>query len=144
VTIVPAPRAPTGWRAAARRLLARLRRDRGATEAAAFDTAERLAYEAEVALWNVSLAPPAASSPLPADSARPIQGPAAAPGAPVLPPVLPTLPSPLLEVPFVSSGEPPAHVSATAPDLLLRTPSSVTSVADDFFDSLIRHVESDR
>ena len=32
----------------------------------------------------------------------------------------------------------------TAPDFLLRTPTSVTPVADDFFDGLIRRVEGDR
>jgi hypothetical protein len=32
----------------------------------------------------------------------------------------------------------------TAPGSLLRTPSSVAPVADEFFDSLIRRVESDR
>jgi len=32
----------------------------------------------------------------------------------------------------------------TAPDFLLRTPTSVTPVADDFFDDLIRRVEGDR
>lgn len=32
----------------------------------------------------------------------------------------------------------------TAPDFLLRTPSGVLPVADDFFDGLIRRVEGDR
>lgn len=32
----------------------------------------------------------------------------------------------------------------TAPDFLLRTPSGVSPIADDFFDGLIRRVEGDR
>jgi hypothetical protein len=50
-------------------------------------------------------------------------------------------------------GEPPKESPApplrrqpgdTAPDFLLRTPASATLVADDFFDGLIRRIESDR
>jgi hypothetical protein len=32
----------------------------------------------------------------------------------------------------------------TAPDFLLRTPTNVAPVADDFFDGIIRRVEGDR
>ena len=36
------------------------------------------------------------------------------------------------------------RADSSAPDYLLRTPTSVTPVADDFFDGLIRRVEGDR
>jgi hypothetical protein len=39
---------------------------------------------------------------------------------------------------------PPAQAGERAPDSLLRTPTSVTTISDDFFDGLIRRVEGDR
>jgi hypothetical protein len=36
------------------------------------------------------------------------------------------------------------QADSSAPDYLLRTPTSVAPVADDFFDGLIRRVEGDR
>lgn len=50
--------------------------------------------------------------------------------------------------PEPASVEPPelqhrTEAGATAPDHLLRAPTSVASVADDFFDGLIRRVEGD-
>ena len=100
-------------------------------------------------LWNGSLAPATASSPRPADAPSPILEPAAAAGAPAWA----TLASPPVELPIVSAGEPHGHVPSTAsqrhpsdtsPDPLLRTPSSVDSIADDFFENLIRRTEGDR
>ena len=66
------------------------------------------------------------------------------------PPLLPA------EQSAAPDGEPPAAPPApstlprrrqpgeTAPDFLLRTPTNVAPVADDFFDGLIRRVEGDR
>jgi len=148
----PDPREPTGWRAAARRLLALLRPGRGATEAAEFDAAERRAYEAAVKLWSGSLAPPTASSPRPADPPGPVPESTVAMDAPTWA-APPSPQNPPDDRPTGPAGAPSAPVSATpyarqpgetAPGSLLRAPSNVTLVADEFFDSLIRRVESDR
>lgn len=151
--ISPAPEDPSSWRAAARRLIARLRPGRGAgigaTEAAAFDAAARQAYQAALKLDREM--PPA---PAPRD-ARPAEAPTRVPDLPSAPVTTETasLLNPPPERLVVSLGESPEQTPAvphprqpgeTPPDPLLRTPSSVAPVADDFFDSLVRRVESDR
>jgi hypothetical protein len=152
VTIAPTLKEPKGWRAAARRLLARLRIGRRATEAAEFDAAERRAYEAAVKLWG-SLAPATASTPRPADPPGPVPDPAAATDAPTWA-ALPSPQNPPDDRPTGPAGTPSEPTVAapyrrqpgdtTAPGSLLRTPSNVTLVADEFFDSLIRRAEGDR
>ena len=150
----PEPNEPTGLRATGRRLLARLvprfGEGIGAAEAAEFDAAARHAYQAALSLDMSSLAP---ASPLsrPADPPGPVPEPAAATDASTWA----TLPSPQTppdDRPTGPAGAPSAPVSATpyarqpgetAPGSLLRAPSNVTLVADEFFDSLIRRVESD-
>jgi hypothetical protein len=158
VTIPPAPREPTGWRAAAQRLLARLRPDRGtgigAADAAEFDAAARQAFQAALKLDAQSKrdAPTPLVPASPPSHVAEAAGPAPEPAAALDELVLST-PNQSLEHLAAASGESAEQAvdaprrgqpGDTAPDLLLRTPSSVTSVADDFFDSLIRHVKSDR
>jgi hypothetical protein len=46
--------------------------------------------------------------------------------------------------PAVIEGPARRQAGDTAPGFLLRTPTSVTPVADDFFDGLVRSVEGDR
>jgi hypothetical protein len=69
-------------------------------------------------------------------------GPAAAPAAPAAvtgsePARAPADSEPQARRPNRQAGE-------TAPDFLLRTPTSVAPIVDDFFDGLIRRVEGDR
>jgi hypothetical protein len=150
----PQPDDPTGLRAAGRRFLGRLvprfGEGIGAAEAAEFDAAARQAYQAAAKLDMGSRAPASPPS-RPADAPGPVPEPLAT--AEAEPPVWATRPS-LPEVPLIDfPGRAPEPASAapyrrqpgeTAPGYLLRTPSNVTPVADEFFDSLIRRVESDR
>ena len=151
---MPAPDEPSGLRAAGRRLLARLvprfGEGIGAAEAAEFDAAARQAYQAALKLDMGSRAPASPPS-RPADSPGPVPEPLATAEAEAL--IWATRPS-LPEVRLLDSpGQSPEPASAaphrrqpgeTAPGFLLRTPSNVTPVADEFFDSLTRRVESDR
>jgi hypothetical protein len=151
---VPAPDSPSGLRSAGRRLLARLvprfGEGIGATEAAEFDAAARQAYQAALKLDMGSRAPAAPLS-RPTDAPGPVPEPLATAEAEA--PVWATRPS-LPKVRLVDlPGRAPEPEGAaphrrqpgdTAPGSLLRTPSNVTPVADEFFDSLIRRVESDR
>jgi hypothetical protein len=150
----PEPNEPTGLRATGRRHLARLvprfGEGIGAAEAAEFDAAARHAYQAALSLDMSSLAP---ASPLsrPADPPGPV--PESTATAEAEAPTWATLPGPPPERLVDSPGQAQEPASAapyrrqpgeTAPGSLLRTPSNVTLVADEFFDSLIRRVESDR
>jgi hypothetical protein len=150
----PAPDEPSGLRAAGRRFLARLvprfGEGIGAAEAAEFDAAARQAYQAALKLDMGSRAPASPPS-RPADAPGPVPEFTATAEAEAS--VWATRPS-LPEVRLVDlPGQAPEPASAalhrrqpgenTAPGSLLRTPSNVTLVADEFFDSLIRRVESD-
>jgi hypothetical protein len=151
---VPAPDEPSGLREAGRRLLGRLvprfGEGIGATEAAEFDAAARQAYQAALKVDLGSRAPDLGPS-SPADAPAPVPEPAATAEAEGS--LWATRPS-LLDVRLADlPGQAPEPASAapqrrqpgdTAPGSLLRTPSSVAPVADEFFDSLIRRVESDR
>ena len=156
VTLPPAPEEPAAWRAAARRLLGRLRPGRGpgigATEAAEFDAAARQAYQAALKLDRGMPLAPAQPEARSAEAPRPVPDSAIAAGESAWA-TQPGPPNSLSERLAVAGGESPEQVSAapqqrqpgeTAPGSLLRTPSNVTLVADEFFDSLIRRVESDR
>jgi hypothetical protein len=84
-----------------------------------------------------------------ASAAAPVATPAAAARASAwaTPPRMPAEQSapPGGEAPEVSPAPPSRRKPGeTAPDFLLRTPTSVAPVADDFFDGLIRRVERDR
>ncbi len=150
---VPAPDKPSGLRSAGRRLLARLvprfGEGPGAAEAADFDVAARQAYQAALKLDIGSRAP---VSPLTRQADEPEPVPVFTATAKPESPVRATRPS-LPEVRLVDLADrAPEPASAaphrrlpgdTAPGSLLRTPSSVTRVADEFFDSLGRGVESD-
>jgi hypothetical protein len=150
----PAPDEPSGLRSAGRRLLGRLvprfGEGIGATEAAEFDAAARQAYQAALKLDLGSRAPASPPS-QPPDGPDPVPEPLETAEAEA--PIWATRPS-LLDVRLADlPGQAPEPASAapqrrqpggTAPGSLLRTPSSVAPVADEFFDSLIRRVESDR
>jgi hypothetical protein len=155
VTIARTPGEPKGWRAAARRLVARLRPGGGAAvgsiQAADFDVAARQAYRAALKLDDgmpLAPAPPRvrpAGPPGLGTEGEPLDGrdESAAAVAADMPP----------EPPAAAFGESPERATDaprrgrpthTSPDSMLRTPSGVDSIADDFFDSLIRRVEDDR
>jgi hypothetical protein len=162
VTIPPAPREPTSWRDAARRLVARLRPGRGAgvgsSEGAEFDAAARRAYQAALKLddgMSLAPAPPRARpaetpGPVPEsrgafDEPEPQEGSdesalAVTPNQPLGPPATAVRES------DERATEAPGReqLGYTSPDPLLRTRPGVDSVADDFFDSLIRRIEGDR
>jgi len=153
------PRRPL---AAARGGLARLIPGRGArtaaSQAAEFDAAARKAYQLALKLETaapLAPAPPTARSAgaptsAPAPPAAPVATPAVVPArasAWATPPIQPAEQSaaPVGEAPEESPAPPRRRQPGdTAPGFLLRTPTSVTRVADDFFDDLIRRVEGDR
>jgi hypothetical protein len=158
VTISPDSRQSTGWRGAARRLIARLKPGGGTgigvTEAAEFDAAARQAFQAALKLdarSNLDAPTPRVPASPPSHVIE-AGGPAPAPAAVVDTKALATANQSLenLAAPTVESPEKAVvaprreQPGDRAPDSLLRAPSSVTSVADDFFDSLPRRVESDR
>ena len=151
----PSPKEPTGWRATGRRLLARLvprfGEGIGTAEAAEFDAAAREAYQAALKLDTGSPRAPASPPSSPTDLPGPGPEPAAATDAPTWAAVpSPDLPSDRPNGPARAAADPVGAAphrpqpGETAPSSLLRTPSNVTLVADEFFDSIIRHVESDR
>ena len=128
-------------------------------DAAAYDEAAREAFRAGTTLG--ALRPFAAdASPEPSSStsgaARPdpwVSAPTASPAAAGVARVsAPTPPAPAsageLARERAAAGRParrPRHQAGeTAPESLLRTPTSVVPIADDFFDSILRRVEGDR
>jgi hypothetical protein len=159
------PATPRRWRATIGGLLARLLPGQGdwagPTEAAEFDAAARRAYESSLRLENgVPLVPARPSArhddgPRSAQPTAPVATPAAAP-----PPddgTVATPESPASTPPGAPTSEDatpnPAPAVAptlrrrpgdTAPDFLLRAPTSVIPKADDFFDGLVRQVERNR
>ena len=119
--------------ASARGLLARLVPGRGAR------TGAREGVEFEGVEFDAAAPEPAAASERPEGAARV--------SAWATPPSQPAEQSaaPVGDAPEESPAPPRRRKPGdTAPDFLLRTPTSVTRVADDFFDGLIRRVEGDR
>jgi hypothetical protein len=126
----------------------------GADEAAEFDAAARQAYQAALKLETGSPLAPASPPSRPADAPEPVPEPlataavdaptwAALTGPQSQPSDRPA--SPVLARPDLAGAAQSRQLGDTAaPHSLLRTPSTVTPVADEFFDSLIRRVESDR
>ena len=150
---VPAPNKPSGLRSAGRRLLARLfprfGEGPGAAEAADFDVAARQAYQAALKL-DIGSRAPVSPSIRQTDEPEPV--PVFTATAKPESPFRATLPSlPEVRVVDVAAWDPEPLSAAPhrrlpgepAPGSLLRTPSNVTPVADAFFDSLVRRVESD-
>lgn len=97
--------------------------------------------------WSPGSAPavepltPAAGATLPARNELSSAGPVAPTSAPIAGPTA------LTRGPAASDHPERRHrqlAGETAPDFLLRTPSGVSPIADDFFDGLIRRVEGDR
>lgn len=158
----PEPEPPGRSLAAARGLLARLVPGRGARtgarQAAESDAVARNAYQSALKLATgapLAPAPPTARSVGAPTSATPtapapVATPAAVPArvsAWATPPIQPAEQSaaPVGEAPEESPAPPRRRQPGkTAPDFLLRAPTSVTRVADDFFDGLIRRDEGDR
>jgi len=94
---------------------------------------------------------PTQTAGLPADSPVAETGPASEAARPraswaVPPPAPAKLSAAPAQVPLDEPAVPPSRrqPGKTAPDFLLRAPNSVTRVADDFFDGLIRRDEGDR
>ena len=157
------PRRPL---AAARGVLARLVPGRGArtaaSQAAEFDAAARNAYQSALKLETA--APLAPAQPAARSAGAPTSAPPTAPvttPAPVATPAsIPARVSAWATPPIQPAEQSAAPVGGapeespapsrrrqpgdTAPDFPLRTPTSVTRVADDFFDGIIRRVEGDR
>ena len=143
-----------------------------ASQAAEFDAAARNAYQSALKLETAApLAPaqPAAHSAgaptsappaAPAPVAIPTSAPPAAPAPVATPAAVPARASAWATPPIQPAEQSAAPVGGapeespapsrrrqpgdTAPDFPLRTPTSVTRVADDFFDGIIRRVEGDR
>jgi hypothetical protein len=123
--------------------LAILRGSIGRRDAGAFHEAVRAAYKADTPIDAPRPIGPAETAESPPSGLRP-----APPIRPdVVPdhrttirPVEPALPAAVAE----PDPERRPVVDPTAPESTLRTPISVTSVAEDFFESLIRRVEGDR
>ena len=143
---------PEGLLAAVRGRLAQLLPRRGARsgarQAAEFDVAARNAYESALKLEAgapLSPEPPAAGSSGASTTEPPT---VAAPG-----PTTPDAAEPTAAAEPRPPAEPPEEPLAPARrrqpgeaalDFLLRTPTNVAPVADDFFDGLVRRVEGDR
>jgi hypothetical protein len=51
---------------------------------------------------------------------------------------------PMSNMASAAAPRPPRAPGDTAPDFMLRAPASVTTMADDFFDGLIRPVDGER
>jgi hypothetical protein len=131
------------------RLSALMRRTRTLTrihpgEAAAFEEAAREAFRASSTLKARTpfVSVPTAESPGSVSGAVRAVVTVSAPTAPALATAIEWAREPAAAEP--PGRKPRRQAGDTAPDFLLRTPSSVTPVADDFFDGLIRQVESDR
>ena len=104
-------------------------------EAEAYNEAEREAFQASPSRERPTRLPPPTPRP-------PVSTLDAAPRD-----ALPPTPAPeVVTVQEPSAPEQPTRrkTGDTAPKFLLRTPTSVTPVVDDFFDGLIRRVEGDR
>ncbi len=149
--LVRRPRAPALPR------LARLMSGRiDPEEAAAYDEAAREAFRVGTTREAPRpVAPaPTAESPVSTSVAAPPTASVSAPTASVAAPRVAWVPAPRASAaaPEAEPAREPAaakeparrQAGETAPGSLLRTPPSVTSVADDFFDGLIRRVEGDR
>ena len=143
------------------RLMGRVTAPLHRREAAAYDDAAREAFRMaggrfdtpEPVTPRASANAPAAAAPVPVLESVGKTGMSARPGNTRLPAVVAASEEVTVEPePFaaenvpsgVPTGQEPKQAGSSAPDHLLRTPTGVTRVADDFFDGLIRRVEGDR
>lgn len=109
-------------------------------EAGAYDEAVRVAYRTDTTIDAPRPIAPPESPPFDPRLQRPIRSSSMTKPGTTIRPVESAAPPAVPEV--KARGRRP-QIGETAPESL-RTPASVTSVADDFFDGLIRRVEGDR
>lgn len=109
-------------------------------EAGAYDEAVRVAYRTDTTIETPRPMAPLESPPFDPRLRRPIPS-SSFPSLGTT--IVPVEPAGAPAVPELKTGRRRPQLGDTVPESL-RTPASVTSVADDFFDGLIRRVEGDR